>query len=114
MAFEREQREALTLLRDLESGALRGDAAAHRLGSVDPALIHFIFTWLRHRYGGDHPAAAGVIGRLVEITQGNNRVEALIREGRADPVVAWFEEAHEYRDLRAEEFIELIVEKLEG
>ena len=114
MAFEREQREALALLRDLEDGTLQGAEAGYRLDKTDPALVYLLFTWLRNRYGGDHPAAAGVIGRLVEITKGHNGVKASMKGGRSDPIVEWFEDEYEYRDFRAEDFIALIVEKLEG
>ena len=37
-----------------------------------------------------------------------------MREGESDPVVAWFEEVHSYRELTGSEFIALVVEKLEG
>ncbi len=87
--------------------------AAQRIEEADPALVYFIFTWLRARYGRDHPAAEGVIGRLVELT-GHRAVKAQMSEGKQDSIVAWFEEEYSYRDFAAEAFIELIVEKLEG
>jgi hypothetical protein len=37
-----------------------------------------------------------------------------MREGKTDPIVAWFEEEHGYRDFGAAEFIALVVDKLEG
>jgi len=37
-----------------------------------------------------------------------------LKEGEADPVVEWFEETHDYSALSRDEFITLIVEKLEG
>ena len=76
--------------------------------------MYFIFTWLRERYGGDHPAAEGVIGRLVELTSTYGSVKEQMREGKADSIVAWFEDEYSYRDFGASAFIELIVEKLEG
>jgi len=54
-----------------------------------------------------------VIGRLVEIS-GRGSIAAKMKEGQADPVVQWFEESYSYRKLEAPEFIELIIEKLEG
>ncbi len=114
MAFAQEQREALHLLEGIESGTLHATDAGSLIDEADPALVHFIFTWLRNRYGGDHPAAEGVIGRLVEITRGHSSVNAKMREGKTDPIVAWFEEEHSYRDFGASDFIALVVEKLEG
>lgn len=112
MAFEREQREALHLLQGIENGTLNAANARDLIDDADPALVYLIVTWLRARYGGDHPAAEGVIGRLVELTNGS--VKAKMNEGKADPVVTWFEEEHSYRDLAATDFVALIVEKLEG
>ncbi len=114
MAFELEQREALHLLSGIENGSIRTSEAAHLIGQADPALVYLILTWIRSRYGGDHPAAEGVLGRLVELTSKHAAVAAKMREGKADSIVAWFEEEHAYRDFGDLEFIALIVEKLEG
>ncbi len=114
MSFAREQREALYLLEGIENGTLSSSNAGGLLDEADPALVYLIISWLRKRYGGDHPAAEGVVGRLVELTTKNDSVKAKMREGKADPVVTWFEDEYSYRDLSAADFIALIVEKLEG
>jgi hypothetical protein len=54
-----------------------------------------------------------VIGRLVEVS-GRPKVAKLMKEGPADVVVPWFEETYSYRELDKNQFIELIIEKLEG
>ena len=41
-------------------------------------------------------------------------IKKLMKEGKADSVVQWFEETYSYKDLDKAAFIELIVEKLEG
>jgi hypothetical protein len=79
---------------------------------ADPALIYLIFTWLRKRYA-DHPNSDAVIGRLVEVSN-RPKVAKLMKEGQADVVVQWFEETYSYRELDKNQFIELIIEKLEG
>jgi hypothetical protein len=38
----------------------------------------------------------------------------MARLGEKDPIVVWFEETYEYRDFDRNEFISMIVEKLEG
>jgi hypothetical protein len=38
----------------------------------------------------------------------------MARSGEKDAIVAWFEESYEYRNLDRQEFISMIVEKLEG
>lgn len=112
--FAQEQREALHLLQGIESGSLPTVEARSLIDAADPALVYLIVTWLRNRYGGDHPAAEGVIGRVIELTDGYGSVKAKMREGKADSVVTWFEEEYTYRDFDAAEFIELVIEKLEG
>lgn len=80
--------------------------------AADPALIYLIFTWLRKRYA-EHTNADAVLGRLLAISN-QGTVSKMMKEGQADPVVQWFEESYSYRKLESKEFIELIIEKLEG
>ena len=114
MAFEHERREALDLLRGIENGSMSISNLAHLAERADPALLHFLVTWLRERYGHGHPAAEGVLGRVVALTERSSAVKRMLREGRADPIVEWFESGHAYRDYDAESFVALVVEKLEG
>ena len=113
MAFVHEKQEALYLLEGIENGTLSVLDAASRIESADPALVYLIVSWLRSRYGADHPAAEGVIGRIVELTK-RSEVNAAIREGKSDGISRWFEEEYGYRDFDASAFIDLVVEKLEG
>jgi len=114
VAFEQEIREALYLLQGIENGTLATTDAVRLVEQADPALVYLLFTWLRSRYGGGHPAAEGVLGRVVEITAKSSKVKGMLREGQADPIASWFEEVHEYRDFDAESFVALVVEKLES
>lgn len=83
------------------------------LREADPTLVHLIFTWLRKRYR-DHPAADGVLGRLAEVCAQHRDITRHAKAGEDDPVVGWFEGTYNYKDLEASEFIDLVVEKLEG
>jgi hypothetical protein len=112
MAFEQEQRSALRILEGIEEGTMSATDSLALVEEADPALVYLIFTWLRKRYA-DHPNADAVIGRVVAIS-GRGTVAKLMKEGQADPVVAWFEDSYSYKNLDKAEFIELIVEKLEG
>ena len=114
MAFDIEKREALALLEDIENGITRGADTGYRLDNSDPALVYFILTWLRHHYPTHHPSASGVLGRIVQITNGHNSVTEKMSIGKKDPLVEWFEETHEYREFNSESFIDLVIEKLEG
>lgn len=112
MAFEQEQRAALRILEGIEDGTMSATESLALVEDADPALVYLIFTWLRKRYA-DHPNSDAVIGRLVAVSN-RSSVSKQMKEGQADPVVEWFEEGYSYRDYAAKEFIELIVEKLEG
>lgn len=112
MAYEQQQRAALRILEGIEEGVLGANDLLSLVEDSDPALVYLIFTWLRKRYA-DHPNSDAVIGRLLEISD-RGEVPALVKEGRTDPVVAWFEDGYAYRDLDAKQFIELVVDKLES
>src|SRR5262245_41320170 len=112
MAYEQQQRAALRILEGIEEGVLSANDLLGLVEDSDPALVYLIFTWLRKRYA-DHPNSDAVIGRLLEISD-RGAVPELVKEGRADPVVEWFEDGYAYRDLDAKQFIELVVDKLES
>ena len=112
MAYEQEQRAAMRILEGIEEGKMSATDLLSIVEEADPALVYLIFTWMRKRYA-DHPNSDAVIGRLLAISD-RGSVPNLVKEGHADPVVAWFEDGYSYRDLDAKEFIELIVDKLES
>lgn len=112
MAFQQQQLAALRILEGIEEGSMSTADSYALVEDADPALVYLIFTWLRKRYA-DHVNSDAVIGRLVEVS-GRGTIPAKMKEGQADPVSRWFEESYSYRDLGSKEFIELIIEKLEG
>ena len=114
MAFELEQREALHLLEAIENGQKSSIEIGHLMDEADPALIYLIVTWLRTRYGANHPASEGVIGRIVDTIKGHRSMNQKMTEGKNDPISRWFEEEYEYREFDSGAFIALIVEKLES
>lgn len=112
MAYEQQQRAALRILEGIEEGTMSAADSFALVEDADPALVYLIFTWLRRRYI-DHTNADAVIGRLLAISD-RGSVPAKMKEGQADPVSQWFEESYSYRELGSKEFIELIIDKLEG
>lgn len=114
MAFEHEKSQALRILEGIEQGSMSAAESFQLLEEADPALVYFILTWLRKRYSANHPAAEGVIGRIVELCGRYPAVTRQAKEGASDSVVTWFEDAYAYRNLDSHEFVDLIVEKLEG
>jgi hypothetical protein len=112
MALEQEQRAARRILDGIEDGSMSASELFSLADEADPALLYLVVTWTRKHYA-DHVNSDAVIGRLVELS-GHGSIAKKMKEGQADPVVQWFEDSYSYRKLEATEFIELIVEKLEG
>ncbi len=113
MAFEIEQREARRLLDAIELGSMSTADTARLIERADPVWIYLMFTWLRTRYA-KHAAAGGVIGRIVEICRRYPVAARMMKEGQRDSLVEWFESTYEYRDLDADAFVQIVVEKLES
>ncbi len=112
MEFVQQTKAALRILEGIEQGSMSAADSSELVEKADPALVYLIFTWLRQRYAND-PASEAVLGRLAAVSN-HGGVAKKMKDGHADPVVAWFEDEHSYRDLAAREFVTLIVEKLEG
>jgi hypothetical protein len=112
MTLLQEQRAALRILEGIEEGTMSAADSFSLVEDADPALVYLIFTWLRKKYA-DHVNSDAVIGRLLAISD-RGSIPGKMKEGKADAVSQWFEENHSYRDLGSKEFIELIIEKLEG
>ena len=114
MSFDYEKRCATRLLDAIENGSLPADQTLPLLTDADPALVYLIFAWLRVRYHPGHSASEGVLGRIVHLCTESPTVAHMAKKGEKDAIVMWFEETHEYRDFERNEFISMIVEKLEG
>ncbi len=113
MSFEHEKQSALRILEGIELGTMDSAETYSHLRDADATLIYFMFKWLRKRYREDE-AAEGVLGRLADICNEYRDLTRRAKEGEADSVVGWFEGSYQYQDLTAAEFIDLVVEKLEG
>ncbi len=114
MPFEHEKREALRMLQGIEDGTMTAMQSHDLLRDADPALVYFVFTWLREHYHRSHPAAEAVLGRVAAICVKYPAVTRQIKAGESDAVVSWFQDAYSYRDLDARGFIDLVVDKLES
>ena len=114
MSFSMEKAAAKRLLGALEDAKLGASDTFRLVEKADPTLIYFVFTWLRARYPSNHPASDAVLGRMGELCSRYPKAARMAQEGKEDSLVEWFEDAYGYRDFRADEFIDLVVEKLEG
>ncbi|MDQ3364938.1 MAG: hypothetical protein M3680_05875 [Myxococcota bacterium] len=113
MAFEQERKAALRILDGITEGTMSSADSFALVDDADPALIYLLFTWIRAHYKPDDPAGDAVLGRLVEVSS-KSSIAKKMKEGAEDPVVEWFEDAYSYRKVDKDEFVELIIEKLEG
>lgn len=114
MAFEDEKREALTMLQGIELGLMTPDQSYALLEQADPVLVHFIVKWIKKHYHRDNEMSDEVRPRLAEVLNSYRSITRMAKAGESDPIVDWFEGSYKYRDLSAEEFIDVVVEKLEG
>ena len=114
MAFDNEKREARRLLGAIDDGTHNASDTFYMVKDADPTLIYFVFAWLRASYPASHPAADAILGRLGELCTKHPEAARMATKGGEDSIVEWFEDAYTYREFTADEFIELIVEKLEG
>ena len=114
MGFNMEKAAAQRLLGALEDGKLGATDTFHLVEEADPTLVYFVFAWLRARYPPSHPASDAVLGRMGELCSRYPKAARMAQDGKEDPLVEWFEDACGYRDFQAAEFIDLVVEKLEG
>ncbi len=114
MSFEYEKSVALRILEGIEQGSMSAGESFNLISDAEPVLVALIFKWLRAHYYPQHPAADGVLGRLVTLCTAHPSVPRKAKQGESDVIVEWFEDTYSYRDLGSREFIDLIVEKLEG
>lgn len=84
-----------------------------RLVEADPVLVYFIFKWLRKRYR-DHDLRHEVMARLNEIRNTHRSITRTAKSAEDDPIIGWFQGEYEYADLSAQEFIDVVVDKLES
>lgn len=114
MNFAPEIRAASHLLSAVENGSHSVTQMRLLYEDADPALVYLVFSWLRAHYPPSHSAYDGVIGRIAQVCSASSVVARKVRDGEQDAIVVWFEEAYSYRELNRDDFIPLVVEKLEG
>lgn len=102
------------MLQGIELGTMTPEQSNELMSAADPTLVHLIFKWIAKHYHRDHEMSFEVRGRLKDLQNSYRALTRYAKGGEADPVVDWFEGTHKYRDLSAEEFIDIIVDKLEG
>ncbi len=114
MEFEEEKAAAMAMLEGIVLGSLEPDELFQLLDAADPTLVHLLLRYAKKHYHRDHEHYDEVRGRLKDLTNSYRSLTRKAKEGETDPVVDWFEGTHRYSELEAAEFIDIIVDKLEG
>jgi hypothetical protein len=116
MSFEQEKKEGLRLLGGLENGTLTTADAFNIADKRDPLLVYFVFRFLREKYPATNASSQGVVERLVALTATYSDLVKKVKAAEHDPVREWFDDAYNMRQYfeKEDEFIEMIVEKIEG
>lgn len=112
--FEREKQEALAVLLGIVHGLAEPDETNAALADADPALVYFLFKYIKKHYHRDHPDNEVVRGRLSAVTNQYRALTRRAKTGEEDPIVEWFEGSYRYDEMTADEFVDLVIEKLEG
>ena len=114
--FESEIREATRLLGGIESGTMSATDAFNIMNKQDPVLNYFIMRFLREKYPASNPSSEGVLSRIVEITSTYTDLVSKMKKAEMDSLRHWFDDTYEMRDFysKQDQFVELLVEKVEG
>lgn len=116
MSFEQEKREGVRLLNGLENGTLTPADSFNIADKRDPLLVYFILRFLRDKYPASNAASQGVLERIVALTGTYPDLVKKTKGAESDPVREWFDDTYNIREFftKSDEFVEMIVEKIEG
>ena len=116
MSIEQEKRDGLRLLLGLENGTLNTADAFNVADKRDPVLVYFILRYLREKYPAGTPSSQGVLTRILELTSTYSDLVKKAKAAEKDPMREWFDDTYSMREYfdNGEEFVEMIVDKLEG
>jgi hypothetical protein len=112
--FADEKNEALAIIVGIVDGTMMPDESYELLDKADPALVYFIFRWIKKYYHGEREDSDMVRGRLSDVKNSYRSLTRKAKDGELDPIVEWFEGTYRYRELDPVAFVDLVIEKLEG
>jgi hypothetical protein len=116
MSFEHEKQEAGRLLLGLEEGGMSTADAYDIAENRDPLLVYFIFRYLREKYPPGGAQSQGIVERLLDLASTYDGLMKATKEAEKDPMREWFDDTHSMNEFfdDSQEFVDMIVEKLEG
>lgn len=109
-------RDGVRLLEGIEEGTLAAAECYNIIESADCVTVSLIFKFLRSKYPPTRPDSSGVTSRLVELSGTYPSIVQKVKEGEQDMVYEWFEDSYAVSEFypKPDEFVSLIVEKLES
>jgi hypothetical protein len=110
------KREALRLLNGIEQGTLSSADAFNVADKQDPLLVYFVIRYLREKYPAGQPTSQGVTQRLIELTSTYESITKNMKKAEKDSLREWFDDTYNMREFfgKPDEFVDMIVEKIEG
>ncbi len=112
--FSEEKQHAFGILLGIAQASATADETFALLKDAEPVLVYFLFRWLKKYYHKDHDDYEFVKANLSDVRNSHRQLTRMAKDGEEDPLVEWFEGNYKYREMTAFEFIDLIIEKLEG
>lgn len=112
--FAEEKQHAFGILQGIAQGTAMADETFALLKDTEPVFVYFIFRWLKKHYHKDHDDYEFVKANLSDVRNSHRQLTRMAKDGEEDPLVEWFEGNYRYREMSAFEFVDLIIEKLEG
>ena len=80
--------------------------------NLDPLLMYFLLKYLREKYPAERE---GPSARLLEFLSTYPSIARLASPPKDEPMVEWFDDSYSVRSFKTREnFVEAIVDKLEG
>lgn len=111
-----ELRNAQWTLDAIENGSATPATIYKTAAELDPVSVYFIFRYIREIYTPSHPAATGVMERMVELTRTYDDLVKIAKKAEKDPIKEWFDETYRIKEFqgRPHDLLEMIVDKIES
>lgn len=112
---EMDKREVIRFLEAIEDGRIPAADSYQMVQGFDPLLSYFLLRYLREKHpSADNESGAGE--RLLELLTTYPAVAKLANTPKDEPMVEWFDDSYSMRAFfnKPQEYVDLIVDKLEG
>lgn len=110
------KREMMRFLEGIENGSLSANDAFIVADKLDPVLVYFAIQFLRENYPASNPGSQGITERMVELMGNHEGIVKAVKTGEKDVLSEWFNDTYSFGEFKNknDEFVDLIVDKLEG